>query len=248
MCNASVCLLDYTIRSFWLEKGSSPSSSDQANMPAAKKEHACDGTTDGCVYSRALYQYDYPCGQCNVRTETIGGGKTFVGFCILCFYANPGNQRCREAGCMNAMKRVKILQGQMRAQDAEMSTTTGILAGPSNAASSNEAQQEVETIRDEVQLVKNWVRDIQKQFEDEVLGLKMQVVELKQQVTEMQAHVDKLKIVRVELMAGSVGGIQRGAFHWEDASGRGIHYGGRRCDHALELKALCTCEDRAVHA
>jgi hypothetical protein len=89
---------------------------------------------------------------------------------------------------MNAMKRVKILQGQMRAQDAEMSTTTGVLAGPSTAGS-YEAHKEVEALRDEVQLVKNWARYIQKECQDEVLGLKMQVVELKKQVTEMQAHV-----------------------------------------------------------
>ena len=70
-----------------------------------------------------------------------------------------------------------------------MFTTTGILAGPSNAASSYEAHKEVEAIRDEVQLVKNWVRDIQKECQDEVLGLKMQVVELKKQITEMHEHM-----------------------------------------------------------
>ena len=69
-----------------------------------------------------------------------------------------------------------------------MSTTTGVLAGPSTAAS-YEAHKEAEALRDEVQLVKNWVRDIQKECQDEVLGLKMQVVELKKQITELREHV-----------------------------------------------------------
>ena len=106
-----------------------------------------------------------------------------------------------------------------------MSSTAGILPGPSNAASSNEAQQEVETIRDEVQLVKNWVRDIQKQFEDEVLGLKVQVVELKQQVTEMQAHVDKLKASGWNSWQaqweGSSAGHSTGRMPWTEGSTTG---------------------------
>ena len=51
--------------------------------------------------------------------------------------------------------------------DEEISSSLDTVRRPSNPASSNDAQQKIEAIKDNVQLVKNWVKEIQKQVDDE---------------------------------------------------------------------------------
>jgi len=109
--------------------------------------------------------------------------------------------------------------------DEEISSSLDTVRRPSNPASSNDAQQQIEAIKDNVQLVKNWVKEIQKQVDDEEIELKVQVVELKEQVKVMSPHVERLNASgwksRQGQWDGSTSGPSTGATPWSEGSTSG---------------------------
>ena len=115
-------------------------------MPPTVKANACLGFHSGCFYARKMYNWaEYACSQCGVRTEDLIASNSYNMHCIVCYYAHPENQPCRQNGCVQAMQIVRDLQARLALQaqqttvDAEMRDSNDTIDRSSNAASSSAA-------------------------------------------------------------------------------------------------------------
>ena len=163
-------------------------------MPARVKDKACKGDVngpDGCFYARTVHE-SWTCFNCGVTKVDVLGSKSYCQFCIVCFYGCDGVLKCAEDGCSQMRKIVREKQKAMRQSDQSSSLESD--AGPANAAaaaSSNDTQEQLASLKEELHVLKTRLNETHKVLEDGFLTLQEHVCEHHHKLEIVEKCLDK---------------------------------------------------------
>ena len=163
-------------------------------MPARVKAKFCKGDVngpDGCFYARSVYD-NWNCDNCGVTKVDVLGSNSYRQFCIVCFYGSDGVHKCNEAGCTQMRKIVRERQKAMPQPDQTSSLESD--AGPANAAaaaSSNDTQEQLASLKEELHVLKTRLNETHKVLEDEIVTLQEHVSEHRHKLEYVAQCLDK---------------------------------------------------------